>query len=455
MNINYPIKQGARGLILTVLVFSTLLFTSQKSEAVPSFARQTGLSCNSCHTVFPQLNSFGRIFKLNAYTMTNTEVIENKDEDSSGNSTTYLRLLRVLPLSAMFQTAFTHVNKAQPGTMNDQVSFPQQISLLLGGEVTPHIGLFLQITYNDNSGQFAWDNTEVRYSDNTTIGGTDLVYGVTLNNNPTLQDLWNTTPAWGYPYSSSPVAPGQIASPLLAGGLAQSALGLGAYALWNDLVYAEASFYRSAFQGGYHPYNDSVFNVIKGVAPYWRLVLQQQFTDSYISFGTFGMMANTIPMGISGIANRFTDIGADLQFEYNIGTSVLSFYASYINEKQKLDATFAAGNSQNAVNTLNTMNLNASYYFLQRLNLTVGYFSTTGSSDNIIYAPGAFSGSLANKPDTDGLIGEIAFLPWWNTKFSLQYVMYDKFNGSKTNYDGFNRDASHNNTLYLLSWIMF
>ena len=56
--------------------------------------------------------------------------------------------------------------------------------------------------------------------DNTTIGGTDLVYGVTLNNNPTVQDLWNTTPAWGYPYSSSPIAPEQIASPLLAGGMA-------------------------------------------------------------------------------------------------------------------------------------------------------------------------------------------------------------------------------------------
>ena len=92
---------------------------------------------------------------------------------------------------------------------------------------------------------------------------------------------------------------------------------------------------------------------------------------------------------------------------------------------------------------------------MQRLNLTLGYFSTTGSSDNVLYAPAEFSGSMANKPDTGGLIGEIAFLPWWNTKFSLQYVMYNKFNGSATNYDGFNRDASNNNTLYLLAWVMF
>ena len=46
------------------------------------------------------------------------------------------------------------------------------------------------------------------------------------------------------------------------------------------------------------------------------------------------MMANTIPVGIEGTANKFTDIGTDIQFEYNIGTSVLSVYGSYINENK-------------------------------------------------------------------------------------------------------------------------
>jgi hypothetical protein len=34
--------------------------------AVPSFARQTGMACEACHTVFPELTHFGRMFKANA-----------------------------------------------------------------------------------------------------------------------------------------------------------------------------------------------------------------------------------------------------------------------------------------------------------------------------------------------------------------------------------------------------
>ena len=45
--------------------------------------------------------------------------------------------------------------------------------------------------------------------------------------------------------------------------------------------------------------------------------------------------------------------------------------------------------------------------------------------------------------------------PWLNVRLSLQYVAYLKFNGGHTNYDGFGRDASANNTLYLLSWFAF
>ena len=37
---------------------------------VPSFSRQTKLACSACHYQFPQLTPFGRMFKLNGYTLT-------------------------------------------------------------------------------------------------------------------------------------------------------------------------------------------------------------------------------------------------------------------------------------------------------------------------------------------------------------------------------------------------
>ncbi|HVC28149.1 MAG TPA: hypothetical protein VNF48_01215, partial [Gammaproteobacteria bacterium] len=53
-------------MILSGLVFALL---SMQAQAVPSFARQTGLACNACHTVAPQLNAFGRYFKLHGYVL--------------------------------------------------------------------------------------------------------------------------------------------------------------------------------------------------------------------------------------------------------------------------------------------------------------------------------------------------------------------------------------------------
>ena len=41
---------------LVVGTLATGLLVNQ-AEAVPSFARQTGMACAACHTVFPELNS--------------------------------------------------------------------------------------------------------------------------------------------------------------------------------------------------------------------------------------------------------------------------------------------------------------------------------------------------------------------------------------------------------------
>jgi hypothetical protein len=52
-------------------------------------------------------------------------------------------------------------------------------------------------------------------------------------------------------------------------------------------------------------------------------------------------------------------------------------------------------------------------------------------------------------------MGELNYLPWLNVKLSLQYTHYSKFNGGSTNYDGFGRNASDNDTLYLLLWFAY
>jgi hypothetical protein len=40
-------------------------------------------------------------------------------------------------------------------------------------------------------------------------------------------------------------------------------------------------------------------------------------------------------------------------------------------------------------------------------------------------------------------------------KFGLQYVHYNRFNGSVANYDGSGRNAADNNTLFAFAWVAF
>jgi hypothetical protein len=64
-------------------------------------------------------------------------------------------------------------------------------------------------------------------------------------------------------------------------------------------------------------------------------------------------------------------------------------------------------------------------------------------------------GFANNSPNSNGWIGELAWVPYQNVKLLLQYVMYQKFNGASSNYDGSGRNASDNDTFYLLGWLAF
>jgi len=451
LELNIFKKKFARNFtFIFFIVFGVLLNLSiLKSYAVPSFARQTGLACIACHTEFPELNSFGRQFKLNGYTMTSIPTIDATN-DSDINR---LSLLSTSPLSVMAMASYSNVNTKVPAQQNNNIEFPQQLSLFCAGEITHHIGTFIQLTYDPQSGTMGIDNSDVRFSNHTTLITKDLLYGFTLNNNPTVQDVWNTIPAWRYPYSTSAVAPSPAAATITEGALAQQVAGLGTYGLCNNLVYYEFSLYRSAPQGFTNPPDTSSQNIISGVAPYWRIALQHQFDKHYLMIGTRGMSANLFPkypLNTSDPYDHYTDIGFDLQYEYMLPKSIITVHSSLIQESRTLNATFLAGATDAPSSKLNSFKIDGNIYFQKGVGLTVGYFNVYGSTDYKFY-----NGNSNGKPDSNGSMFEITYLPWYNTKFSIQYVMYNKFDGQANNYDGTSRNAAQNNTLYCLAWFSF
>ena len=436
--------------VLTMLfTVALLLLTERNAGAVPSFARQTGMSCYVCHTVYPELTPFGRSFKLNGFVMRQ----EGKD---------YFP-----PLAAAVTVSYTEQkslsNRVDPydDSPTAKTNIPQSATVWYGGKVYGQLGALAQISYDGVGNNLFLDMTDIRYANNLILAGTNLVYGVTINNSPTVQDVWNSTPVWGFPSTSSSVAQTPAASALIDGTLFQKVGGIGLYGFWNNLIYGEFSVYRTSKSGITKPLSagTTVDVVTDGAVPYWRLVLQKQWNEHSVSVGTFGITADVFPSGFtSGPTDRLTDTALDGQYQYISKQHIFSLQTTFIHERQSWDASFPLGNTANETDYLNTFRINGNYYYRSSFGTiggSVGFFRTTGSKDEILYAPQDITGSRTGEPDSRGYIVELDYLPWEKLKISLQYTIYDLFNGSDANYDGSGRNASDNNTLYLAVTIHF
>jgi hypothetical protein len=453
---SYP----AFGFLLAIFLLS--FFFAPSAGAVPSYSRQTGFPCSSCHTTPPELTPLGRIFKLSGYTLSGTAMskIEKKHEGKE----TGLELLATLPLSVFFETSFTSTNKPQPGQQNGSYEFPQDVSLFIAGEWSTHVGSFVQFTYDAQDDHFSWDNTDIRYADSGKVLGKDLLYGITMNNNPTLEDVWNSTPAFGFPFISNDFAPSPSAAALVNGTLAQDVAGVGAYGMWDNHFYLDGSLYRSDHIGTAQPFNGVGFPInIQGVAPYWRAAVQDTLGNNYFEVGTYGMHVRSTPNAATALLSdgydTYTDVAGDLQYDRTIpqfNNDVVSVRATFIHENSQLNGTFTQGAASLVPHHLNTTQANVEYHHGNRYSGAIGWFNTTGTPDPLLFAAGTpVTGSASGSPASDGYILNLSWWPAQNIDLAAQYTGYLKFDGAKTNYDGLSRNASDNDTVYLLARFVF
>ena len=442
-------------IVSTVLLLFFAAANPPSAWAVPSYARQTGLACSGCHYTPPELNPAGRRFKLLGYVDRADETKVIKAE--GGKSRAPLDILASLPLSVMLETSFTSIKSPIPATQNGNFEFPQDISLFLSGAWTSKVGSFVQVTYNTRDDHFTSDNTDIRFVNITKLSGKELVYGLDLNNNPTVEDLWNSTPAWGFPWTASDFAPTPGTNPIIDGGLAQDVAGFGGYAMWDSHFYLDAALYRSEHVGGPQPNPGTTFaNNIRGVAPYWRAAWQQSTAKTQFEVGTYGIHMQSTPNAIVGLENEFTDFAFDTQIDRTLfRKDVLSFRGTYIHENSDLLADFAAGAAAQRLHHLNTVMANAEYHYGNRISGTFGWFDTSGTADPLLFAPGSVSGFANGSPKSSGYIANVSYWAWQNLQLAAQYTGYTRFDGGSTNYDGSGRNASANNTIYLDAKFIF
>ena len=476
--------------VLAAVLLTTLLPDS--AQAIPAFNRQTGQNCVACHAggQFPELTPYGRLFKLTGYTIGE----------------------RGLPISAMAVVSASKV--ANTSKSDDPAADFQKdgkpilatASLLLGGKLTDNIGAFAQITYDPYavshadgsfSGHSNADNIDIRYADRFIGGQRDLIVGISANNNPSVSDPWNTAGAWmQYVPVPSPSGSRFIDgnTPYPGFGSGGNIAGLSAYAFWNTTLYVEAGGYGTA-RGLTSFMSAGIANAdktrLRGINPYWRLACNREWGAHSLMLGTAGMDARVYsdPLDTSDASNihRYRDLSVDAQYQYLLDPHAVTAQWVYTSNLHRYPPSMsgqavgfvdAAGNAlhdTNASDTNHLMRGKLTYVYQARYGGSLGLFNLTGSSNTAYLTAGLDPGSMTVNPDpaatapsvravdgnrsgslaSRGLTLEAFWTPLQYLRIGAQYTAYSRIAGVSKNYDGFGRNASDNNSLFIYTWVAY
>jgi hypothetical protein len=481
---------GWLGAVLALFaVFAGLLPVS--ASALPLFARQTGQNCVACHAggQFPELTPYGRLFKMTGYTIGE----------------------RTIPLSAM--AVLSHSRVADTSRSDDAGSDFQKNgkaifatgSVFLGGKVSDNLGAFAQFTYDPYaiqnadgsfSGHTAADNVDLRYADRYIDLKRDFIFGVSVNNNPSVSDPWNTAAAWmQYVPVPSPTSSrfidGNAPYPGYAAG--GNIAGVTVYGFWNRTIYAELGAYgtsRGALSFMHAGLANADVTKLKGLNPYWRLAWNHEWGPHNLMIGTAGMTAKIYddPLNTSDAStvHRTRDLSIDAQYQYLLDPHTVTAQAVYMRSRHRYPdflggqpAAFVdeLGNSLANTNSEDTTNLfraKLTYTWQARYGGSIGFFNLTGTTNTanqtsgfspdtltVTSDPGAavpsqrVGGSLTGNPATRGMTFEAFWTPVQYMRIGAQYTAYSRYNGAADNYDGFGRNARDNNSLFLYLWAAY
>jgi hypothetical protein len=477
-------------------ILATVLISSlpQAAMALPLFARQTGQNCMACHAggQFPELTPYGRMFKLTGFTM--------------GQRTVPVSVMGSISNSRVADTSKSDDPSAD-FQKNGQTVFATG-SLFLGGKVTDNIGAFTQITYDPYAtqgadGQFhghsGADNIDLRYADRFIDEKRDLIVGLSVNNNPSVSDPWNTAAAWMQYVPAASVTSHQFSdanTPFPMFDVHSSPLaGINVYGYWNKTAYAELGFYRtanSAFSLLSAGTDDASLQKLSGANnPYLRLALTREFGPHNIMIGTTGMVAHAYDVGSDtsdpNNLGLFKNAGIDAQYQYLLDPHAVTVQVAFMRQAQTYSANAAAASPQlafladgvtpvdpvNLSDTINVFRAKVSYVYQAKYGGSLAFFNKTGTTNSlnqtygfipdpadptgaaIINSPRNINGSLSGNPATRGLTFETFWMPTQYTRIGAQYTAYNRYNGASENYDGFGRNAKDNNTLFLYIWAAY
>lgn len=143
------------GLLFCAIAGMTSLFPPSEAQAIPAFARKYAMTCTTCHTAPPRLNTFGERFLENGYQLPGTEDggsigKKNLGDISLDDVSQYLGLR--LRGNVLTHYRFKQQSPAgtEPGIVQNksELGFPEVFSLFTAGTLSKNIGFFAELESN-------------------------------------------------------------------------------------------------------------------------------------------------------------------------------------------------------------------------------------------------------------------------------------------------------------------
>ena len=367
------------------------------AQALPSFARQTGQPCGTCHTDYPALTPFGRRFKLLGYTTGGGQFRTTpfSSNDARNVQAEYNKLRGyaetvkvppqplvdansrdwVPPISMMAIVGFTHT-QADHAVAARTLSIPtttscySPFSVFWGGAITSNIGAFAQVTYNAPGPVARPPGNHQSVPAHLDLGQHRCAlrehrqyrparYRSTASPPTTIRPFrisGTRRPAWSIPLCGiDACADARAPATMIEGAFAAHVGGVGAYTMINDMLYLEVTGYKTLrFSAAECPGHRSVWSARPArrrralLARGARAALGSAHAYDrhlrHVSPRSIRGSISRLRLGTTGtipLADKFTDIGFDSQYQYQGDNFWVTLRANYIREFQRLDASFA------------------------------------------------------------------------------------------------------------------
>ena len=314
---------------VTSVMLGGLLFAAFDTQAMPSFARQTGMNCNSCHIGTDNVPNFtrtGRIFAMRGYTRPVVRERLRSDgdtiEDELQYGGHYLSLNWNDFFSARLISEIVQGGSSAAGVKSDLISRPLgRMAFFYTGPITDWLGLWTEIGYlgnnsllsvSSNGGTlpgptglnfYAYD--EYRLSTGVDIGPGTFI-GLSYGN-----ELPNVVSQWVFPAGM----PDMWSNGQGGTGRFKEIAQIGLHGLWNDRVYWQGAIVtgdaNNKWNDGYNKYGALFYNIFNTTRnDLWagvEMYTGNDATSQMISVKSSFICAATCPTGVTDSTMSITN----------------------------------------------------------------------------------------------------------------------------------------------------